>query len=80
MNNNVTMRSIDSLIEYATNPREIGNDAVDKLSAIVHEFGFRVPIIAMELDPRYCDVIVRRWQGFTGKTATNEATGEAFGG
>ena len=34
----------------------------------------------MELDPRYCDVIVQRWQQFTGKTATLEATGEAFQG
>ena len=32
----------------------------------------------MELDPRYCDVIVKRWQQFTGKTATLEATGERF--
>jgi DNA modification methylase len=32
----------------------------------------------MELDPRYCDVIVKRWQQFTGKTATLEATGEPF--
>jgi site-specific DNA-methyltransferase (adenine-specific) len=32
----------------------------------------------MELDPRYCDVIVRRWQEFTGKTATLESTGEPF--
>ena len=32
----------------------------------------------MELDPRYCDVIVNRWQQFTGKTATLEATGEPF--
>ena len=32
----------------------------------------------MELDPRYCDVIVKRWQEFTGKTATLEATGEPF--
>lgn len=32
----------------------------------------------MELDPRYCDVIVKRWQAFTGKTATLEATGEKF--
>ena len=23
----------------------------------------------MELDPKYCDVIVRRWQDFTGRTA-----------
>jgi DNA modification methylase len=32
----------------------------------------------MELDPRYCDVIVKRWQQFTGKRATLEATGELF--
>ena len=32
----------------------------------------------MELDPRYCDVIVKRWQQFTGKTATLEATSERF--
>jgi site-specific DNA-methyltransferase (adenine-specific) len=32
----------------------------------------------MELDPRYCDVIVRRWQEFTGKTATLESDGRAF--
>jgi DNA modification methylase len=32
----------------------------------------------MELDPSYCDVIVKRWQQFTGKTATLEATGERF--
>ena len=32
----------------------------------------------MELDPRYCDVIVQRWQAFTGKRATLEATGELF--
>ena len=32
----------------------------------------------MELAPRYCDVIVKRWQQFTGKTATLEATGQPF--
>jgi hypothetical protein len=32
----------------------------------------------MELDPKYCDVIVKRWQDFTGKAATLEATGKAF--
>lgn len=32
----------------------------------------------MELDPRYCDVIVKRWQQFTGKTATLEGTGKPF--
>jgi DNA modification methylase len=32
----------------------------------------------MELDPKYCDVIVKRWQDFTGKEAVNEATGKTF--
>ena len=32
----------------------------------------------MEFDPKFCDVIVKRWQDFTGKTATLEETGESF--
>ena len=32
----------------------------------------------MELDPKYCDVIIKRWCDFTGKNAINEATGEKF--
>jgi len=33
----------------------------------------------MELDPKYVDVIIKRWQDFTGKTATLESTGQPFG-
>lgn len=32
----------------------------------------------MELAVPYCDVIVRRWQSFTGKQATLESTGQTF--
>jgi DNA modification methylase len=32
----------------------------------------------MELDPKYCDVIVKRWQEFTGKQATLEGDGRTF--
>ena len=32
----------------------------------------------MELDPKYCDVIIKRWQEYTGQTATLETTGEPF--
>ena len=32
----------------------------------------------MELDPKYCDVIVQRWQEFTGQTATLESNGNPF--
>ncbi len=33
---------------------------------------------SMELDPKYVDVIVRRWQTFTGRRAVLESTGEPF--
>ena len=32
----------------------------------------------MELDPKYCDVIIKRWQDFTGKIATHAETGQPF--
>jgi DNA modification methylase len=32
----------------------------------------------MELDPKYCDVIINRWQDFTGQQATLEATGQTY--
>jgi DNA modification methylase len=34
----------------------------------------------MELDPKYCDVIIKRWQDFTGEKAIHADTGEAFDG
>lgn len=33
----------------------------------------------LELEPRYVDVIVRRWEAFTGKRAAHAATGQPFG-
>lgn len=32
----------------------------------------------MELDPKYCDVTVKRWQDFTGQKAILESTGRTF--
>ena len=33
---------------------------------------------AMEIDPRYCDVIIQRWQAFTGRTAALYGADETF--
>jgi hypothetical protein len=33
---------------------------------------------AIELDPLYVDVAIRRWQTFTGQMATMAVTGESF--
>ena len=35
---------------------------------------------SMELDPKYCDVIIRRWQQYTGQRAVHAITGEPFPG
>jgi site-specific DNA-methyltransferase (adenine-specific) len=32
----------------------------------------------MELDPKYCDVIIKRWQDFTGQEAIHEATQKTY--
>jgi len=32
----------------------------------------------MEISPQYCDVIINRWQQFTGQQATLEGDGRSF--
>ncbi len=51
---------------------------VTKRSAIVlaEKTGRRARCI--EFEPKYCDVIVRRWQAYTGKAATFEGTDRSF--
>lgn len=74
-------------------PVELGVEAIDKTTrpgAIVLDLfgGSGSTLIAcektardcrmMELDPKYCDVIARRWQDFTGQKATLEGDGRTF--
>jgi len=32
----------------------------------------------MELDPKYCDVIIKRWQNFSGQKAKLEVTAQTY--
>ena len=32
----------------------------------------------MELDEKYCDVMIQRWQNYTGKKATLELTNQTY--
>jgi DNA modification methylase len=34
--------------------------------------------VAMEIDPRYCDVIIERWQRHTGRAASLASDGRSF--
>lgn len=34
--------------------------------------------LCLEVDPAYCDVVVERWQAFTGETASLDGTNETF--
>jgi DNA modification methylase len=34
--------------------------------------------IGLEISPRYVDVILLRWQDFTGRTAIHQASGQSF--
>lgn len=77
-----TMKPV-ALFEYQMLNNTKGGDKVldsfggSGTTMIAAEKNGRVACL-MELDPIYCDVIVRRWQAFTGKQATLESDGRTF--
>ena len=77
-----TMKPV-AMFEYQMlNNTKVGDAVLDSFGGsgttlIAAEKNGRVARI-MELDPKYVDVIVRRWQDFTGKRATLESSGRTF--
>ena len=77
-----TMKPV-ALFEYQMLNNTKGGDAVldsfggSGTTLIAAEKNGRIARL-MELDPRYVDVIINRWQAFTGRQATLEATGQTF--
>ncbi len=79
-----TMKPV-SLFEYQMLNNTKGGDIVldsfggSGTTLIAAEKNGRIARL-MELDPKYCDVIIKRWQDFTGKQAILEATGKPYMG
>lgn len=77
-----TMKPVE-LFEYQMLNNTKGGDIVldsfggSGTTMIAAEKNGRVGYL-MELDPKYVDVIVKRWQEFTGKQATLESDGRTF--
>ena len=77
-----TMKPVE-LFEYQMLNNTKGSDVVldsfagSGTTAIACEKHGRMARL-MELDPKYCDVIIKRWQDFTGETATLEGDGRSF--
>jgi DNA modification methylase len=77
-----TMKPVELVERAIRNSSRPGNSVMDPFGGsgttmIAAEKTGRVARL-IELDPKYVDVIVRRWQDWTGKAATLEASGVAF--
>ena len=74
-----TMKPVELVERAIRNSSRPGNVVLDPFGGsgttlIAAEKSGRVARL-IELDPKYVDVIVRRWEEFTGKQATREADG-----
>src|SRR5579885_420952 len=77
-----TMKPVDLVERAIRNSSRPGDVVLDPFGGsgttlIAAEKAGRVARL-IELDPKYADVIVRRWQDWTGQQATREADGLAF--
>lgn len=77
-----TMKPVELVERAIRNSSRPGNVVLDPFGGsgttlIAAEKSGRLARL-IELDPKYVDVIVRRWQDWTGKQATRESDGVAF--
>lgn len=77
----IVLRPISSLIRYAKNARTHSPEQVREIAASIREFGWVGSVLAdadglvaglVEFDPKFVDVIVARWEEYTGRKAELE--------
>ncbi len=77
-----TMKPVELVERCIRNSSRPGDVVLDSFGGsgttliAAHKSGRRARL--MELDPKYCDVIVRRWQSWSGEQAVREGDGVAF--
>ncbi|MFZ5722080.1 MAG: DNA-methyltransferase [Pseudomonadota bacterium] len=77
-----TMKPVELVERCIRNSSRPGDVVLDTFGGsgttliAAHKCGRRARL--MELDPKYCDVIVRRWQSWSGEQAVREGDGVAF--
>ena len=70
---------VERMIEWSSNPGEIVLDLFGGSgSTLIAAQKANRQARLMELDPKFVDVIVKRWQEFTGKQAIHADTGKPF--
>ena len=70
---------VERMIEWSSHPGEIVLDLFGGSgSTLIAAQKANRHARLMELDPKFCDVIVKRWQEFTGKQAIHAETGQPF--
>jgi DNA modification methylase len=70
---------VERMIEWSSHPGEIVLDLFGGSgSTLIAAQKANRHARLMELDPKFCDVIVKRWQEFTGKQAVHAETGQPF--
>ncbi|MCF1432209.1 MAG: site-specific DNA-methyltransferase [Shewanella sp.] len=77
-----TMKPVSLIMRMLTNPSLAGDRVLDPCggsgSTLIACEKLKRQALLMEIDPKYCDVIIRRWQTFTGMDAVHESTGQTF--
>ena len=79
-----TMKPVELVVQAISHASNVGGRVLDLFggsgTTIIASEKISRECRMMELDPKYCDVIVDRWQSFTGKTAQLERPLEVVNG